>query len=64
MSPTGWWTVTECAKSWGVSARRVRQVLEEGRIDGAMKMAGVWIVPADAYFDKRAPGRPRKQVAS
>jgi hypothetical protein len=38
-------TVTEIAKLWGVTARRVQALCENGRIDGAEKLGKMWILP-------------------
>ena len=44
-------TVTEMvgteyvAEQWGVSPRYVRQLLKDGRIEGAVKVGGTWMMP-------------------
>ena len=40
-------TSTEFAKIWGISERRVRQLIESGRITGAQKIGKSWLVPGD-----------------
>jgi len=35
-------------KNWGVSSRQVNYYCVEGRIPGAVKMAGVWLMPKGA----------------
>ena len=35
----------EAAANHGVSARRLRTLLQQGRVVGAMKVGGVWIIP-------------------
>jgi hypothetical protein len=41
-------TVPQVAKKWGISAVRVRQLLKENRIEGAVKYARDWLIPPDA----------------
>ncbi|NEO33690.1 MAG: helix-turn-helix domain-containing protein [Symploca sp. SIO3C6] len=36
---------TQAAKLMGISARRIRQLLQEGRIQGAFKAGRSWIIP-------------------
>ncbi len=35
----------EAAKKWNISERRIRQLLEEGRIEGAIKNGNSWNIP-------------------
>lgn len=46
----------EAAQKWGVSLRNVQRLLTEGRIEGAQKCGGAWVIPADAA----KPGDPRR----
>ena len=41
-------TLKEAAEKWSVSPRRVNYYCAGERIPGAVKMAGVWLVPKDA----------------
>ena len=41
-------TLKEAAEKWGVTPRRVNYYCTADRIPGAVKMAGVWLVPKDA----------------
>ena len=44
------YSVTELAEMMKVSTARVRQLIGEERIPGAVKMAGVWLIPVgDAH---------------
>ena len=45
-------TVKEAAEKWGLSVRRVQLLCVEGRIEGAMKHASVWVIPKDAEKPK------------
>lgn len=51
----------EASGRWGISDRRIRLLCSEGRIEGAMKCAGSWLIPADAV--KPADGRKVIQKA-
>ena len=54
-------TLKEASEKWGVSSRQVNYYCVEGRIPGAVKMAGVWLVPKDA--DKPIDGRTKQGKA-
>ena len=41
-------TLKEAAEKWGVTSRRVNYYCTGGRIPGAVKMAGVWLIPKEA----------------
>ena len=53
-------TLKEASEKWGVSSRQVYYYCVEGRIPGAVKMAGVWLIPKET--DKPADRRYKKQV--
>ena len=48
-------TTKEAAEKWKISERRIRQLLEEGRIEGAIKNGNSWNIPDYAIkpVDKR-----------
>lgn len=48
-------TTKEAVEKWNISERRIRQLLQDGRIDGAVKAGNSWNIPADADkpVDKR-----------
>ena len=48
-------TLKEAAEKWGVTPRRVNYYCAAGRIPGAVKMAGVWLLPkiAEKPWDMR-----------
>ena len=52
-------TLKEAGEKWGVTARRVNYYCAGGRIPGAVKMAGIWLIPKDAA--KPADGRRKKR---
>ena len=41
-------TLKEAAEKCGVTPRRVNYYCAAGRIPGAVKMAGVWLIPKNA----------------
>ena len=41
-------TLKKASEKWGVSSRQVNYYCAEGRIPGAVKMAGVWLIPKEA----------------
>lgn len=41
-------TLREASEKWGVSSRQINYYCTDGRIPGAVKMAGVWLIPKDA----------------
>ena len=48
-------TLKGASKKWGVSIRQINYYCAGGRIPGAVKMAGVWLIPKNAEkpLDKR-----------
>jgi len=46
------WSVKDAAEKLGISERRVRKLLEEGRIKGK-KISGSWVVLELSYTKKR-----------
>lgn len=45
----------QAVEKWNISERRIRQLLQEGRIEGAVKVGNTWNIPKDAVkpVDKR-----------
>ena len=50
-------TRKEAAEKWGVTSRRVKYYCAGGRVPGAVKMAGVWLIPKTA--EKPIDGRTK-----
>lgn len=48
-------TVQEKAKEWGITARRISRLCNDGRIEGAEKIGGHWFLPKNA--EKPMDGR-------
>ena len=38
-------TTAEAAELWGITARRVQILCDNGKVDGAVKMGRTWIIP-------------------
>ena len=51
-------TLKDAAEQWGVTPRRVNYYFAGGRIHGAVKMAGVWLIPKTA--EKPIDGRTKQ----
>lgn len=51
----GFMTLSEAAKKWDISERRVNALCLEGRIEGASKFGKSWAIPANA--DKPSDAR-------
>ena len=48
-------TTKDAVKKWNISERRIRQLLQDGRIEGAVKNGNSWNIPIDA----KKPGDKR-----
>lgn len=46
-------TVEEAAKKWDITNRRVQLYCNEGRILGAVKHSGIWLIPSDSLRPTR-----------
>ena len=48
-------TTKDAEKKWNISERRIRQLLSDGRIEGAVKVGNSWNIPVDSIkpTDKR-----------
>ena len=55
-------TLKEASEKWGVSSRQVNYYCVEGRIPGAVKMAGVWLIPADRRYKKQVKNENENSV--
>ena len=52
---TGYMTIKEAAKKWGVSVRWVQTLCSQDNIDGALKFGAQWAIPEDT--EKPRDGR-------
>ena len=59
-------TCTEAAQQVGLSSRRMRQLLAQGRVRDARMIGRTWIVPVPVEIlpAPRGPGRPPRAARS
>ena len=50
-------TLKEAGQKWNVTPRQVNYLCSGGRIPGAVKMAGVWLIPKTARSEERRVGK-------
>ena len=43
-----WMTPNQAAEKWNISGRRVQALCSGGRIEGAVKLGLVWLIPKKA----------------
>lgn len=43
-------SVKQAAEKWELSVRSVQSLCANGRIEGAMKISNVWVIPEDAQL--------------
>lgn len=55
-------TIKAASDLWNLSSRRITKLCEEGRIDGAKKISGIWILPPNAEKPKDARIKSGKYV--
>ena len=48
----GYRSLAETAKAWGIGERRINTLCLQGRIKGAEKIGGIWVIPKDAEKPK------------
>ena len=55
-------TVKEAAEKWGITPRRVNEILRDGRIKGVYKIGTTWVMPDDTQKppDLRTERKKRK----
>lgn len=48
-------TLKQASETWNISERRIRRLIQEGRIDGAIKIGNTWNIPKETSkpIDKR-----------
>ena len=55
-----YYTTTEMAAKWEVSARRIALLCEQNRIDGVIKKGKTWLIPENA--SKPSDARRKNEV--
>ncbi|MCL2820034.1 MAG: DNA-binding protein [Oscillospiraceae bacterium] len=59
-----WQTPEEAGKKWGIKVRRVQTLCSNGRVDGAIRLGRVWLIPKETSKPIDARTRAaRKQSA-
>lgn len=48
----GYRSLSETAKEWGISERRINTLCLQGRIKGAEKFGNTWAIPSEAKKPK------------
>ena len=41
-------SVKEAAVKFGISERRIQQICEAGKFEGAQRISGIWLIPKKA----------------
>ena len=54
-------TTIEMSEKWGISARRIALLCEQGRIVGVVKKGKTWLIPENA--EKTADKRKNEAIA-
>ena len=42
-----WMTAKEAGELWGLTARRVQILCDNGKVNGAQKLGNMWVIPKD-----------------
>ena len=50
----GYKTISELAKEWNLTVRRVQKMCSEGKLLGAQKIGAIWAIPEDVERPKDA----------
>jgi len=40
-------TTKQAAEKWGITMRRVQEMIREGKIEGIQKIGTTWVMPSD-----------------
>ena len=57
-------SVSETARKWGISERRIQKLCEERRIEGVVKFSRMWLIPQDAEKPKDERIKSGKYIKS
>ena len=55
-------TLKEASEKWGVTPRQINYLCAGGRIPGAVKTAGVWLIPKETEKPRDRRTRDGKQL--
>ncbi len=53
-------TIHEAAEKWNISTSMLSRLCRDGRIDGAEKNKGSWMIPTDASYPERIQKKPKE----
>jgi hypothetical protein len=59
MQMRGYITAEEAAEKLGFEYTYFTRLLNDGRVTGAEKWQGVWLIPEDAKVERFSPGRKK-----
>jgi len=54
-------TTKQAADDWGITSRRVQILCNENRINGAVKLSGVWLIPIGAKQPLKKKTGPKNE---
>jgi hypothetical protein len=57
----GYLTAAQIAEKWDVTDRQVQVLCKQGRVDGAERMGGIWIIPENSVKPTRYKARSKKK---
>ncbi len=55
-------TTKQASIEWNISQRRITKLCEENRIKGAVKTAGIWLMPVDTQKPQDARIKSGKYI--
>jgi len=58
----GYLTASQIAEKWDVTVRQVQVLCKQGRIKGAERMGGMWIIPDNAVKPTRYKAKSKNKV--
>ena len=55
-------TVKEAAEKWGVSPRRIGELIRQERIEGVYRIGAAWVMPDDTQKPPNLPAGRKKDA--
>jgi hypothetical protein len=52
-----WITPSQAAKQWEITERQVQSLCAQGKVNGAIRVSRIWLIPKGSY--KPADGRTK-----
>ena len=61
-----WITAQQAAEKWGITARRVQALCQNGQIDGVVRLGKAWLIPKNVPKpgDGRVNNRRKPKIKS